>query len=157
MDKSSSKRSSRVFFSYSTKDKKFAQKITERIKDRYAYVGYDGWELKVGDSILDIIKKRTASSDYIIILLSPNSVKSKWIKYELSMAFTRELTKRNVVILPVVIADCEIPMNLEGTQLLDLRKGDERDIGNRKEGFDLGERTIPVKSLKGSFRQDQQD
>jgi len=124
----SSRSGTRVFLSYAFKDREFAQKIAERIKAYGVHVWYDEWELALGDSIIDVIERVISSSDYIIILLSPNSVKSKWVQHELSVALTHELTARDVTIMPVVIADCEIPIALKSRQWLDLRKDSERNI-----------------------------
>lgn len=129
MEKSSDKRGKRVFLSYAFKDREFAQGIAKRLKAPGVDVWYDEWEMAIGDSIVNKIESAISSSDYIIILLSPNSVKSKWVQHELSAALVHELTARDVTIMPVVIADCEIPIALKSMLWLDLRKDPERNIG----------------------------
>lgn len=127
MENSSSKRTPRVFLSYAHKDFEVARNIAEQLKAYGVSLWYDEWELKPGDSIVKSIETTITSSDYIVILLSPNSVKSKWVQQEISMALTHELTKRDVVIIPVVIADCEIPSSLKNIKGIDLRQDWEQN------------------------------
>jgi hypothetical protein len=124
-------RKPRVFLSYAPQDREFVRKIAERIKSYGVCVWYDEWEMAMGDSLLDKIERGISSSDYIIVLLSPDSLKSKWIQQELTMAMARELTARDVIIIPVLISDVlesEIPIVLQDIRWLDLRKHTERDI-----------------------------
>jgi len=127
----SSRRGTQVFLSYASQDKEFARKIANRIKAHGVRVWLDELELAWGDSIVEKINSAISSSDYIIFLVSPNSVKSEWCRDELTTALARDLTERDVSIMPVLISDLrdsEIPIALKNIKWLDLRKNYERNI-----------------------------
>jgi hypothetical protein len=84
-------------------------------------VWFSEWELKPGDSIGAKIERALEATDQLIVLLSPHSVSSKWVKYELESALAREVTNRGVTVIPAVVADCEIPPLLASRQYADLR------------------------------------
>jgi len=121
----------RIFLSYASQDRELARKIADHLKNYDFYVWYDLWELKPGDSITQKIEEAISTSNYLIILLSPSSIRSEWVRRELIMAQS-ELTARDVTIIPILISDVnenEIPIELRSIQWLDLRKDPEKKIG----------------------------
>lgn len=120
-EESTTKKQNQVFLSYASADKELAQKIVEELRKRGIRVWFDTYELQPGDSIAKAIGYAISASDYLVVLLSPNSVNSVWVQQELGAALSRELTIRDITLLPVVIADCEIPPLLASYQFLDLR------------------------------------
>lgn len=111
-----------VFISYSSKDRNFIERLAGDLKNKGIHVWYDQWELKVGDSLFEKISTGIKSQDYIVVVLSDASVKSKWVMKELGAGFIRELQEKRVVVLPVVINDCEIPPLLTDKVYADFRK-----------------------------------
>jgi hypothetical protein len=63
------------------------------------------------------------AGDYLVVLLSPDSVNSLWVQQELSNGLSSDLTSRDITLLPVLVADCEIPLSLTTYQYFDLRTG----------------------------------
>ena len=122
------RRPPRIFLSYASEDKDVARKITDRLRHNGVQIWFDEYELQTGDSIRNRIQDAIAASDYLVVLLSPNSVRAHWLQSELNSAFSRELTSRDIAILPVLIADCEIPSTLAGRIYLDLRKNFDQGI-----------------------------
>ncbi len=110
-----------VFLSYSSSDREIAQRIVDELRQEGIRVWFDAYELQPGDSIAKAIENAISASDYLIVLLSPNSVNSKWMRQELGTALSNDLTTRDITLLPVVIKDCEIPPSLARYQYLDLR------------------------------------
>ena len=51
---------------------------------------------------------------YIGIVLSPRSIKSKWVEKELDIAMNREIGSGEVIVLPLVMEECDLPSFLEG-------------------------------------------
>ena len=90
-------------------------------------VWLDKWEIKVGDSLLDKIEEGLESSDYLIIILSNNSVKSSWVRKELNVFLCNEISSKQVKILPVLIDNCDIPIFLREKLYADFRG--EYEIG----------------------------
>lgn len=87
-------------------DKEFARRISERIESYGLRVWHYEWQLVVGDSSFDRIERGISSSDYLIVLLSPNSAKSKRFRQEITICLTNELAAVNVTIIPVLVLMC---------------------------------------------------
>jgi hypothetical protein len=49
---------------------------------------------------------------YFGVVLAHNSIKSEWVQTELRIALSRELSGRNVVVLPILMESVEIPVFL---------------------------------------------
>ncbi|HYW37845.1 MAG TPA: TIR domain-containing protein [Terriglobales bacterium] len=125
------KRPAKVFLSYVSSDKASARFIADALRQSGVSTWFDEWEIHVGDSIIQRIEDGAMSSDYILLLLSPAAVESEWLKAEISMALSRELHERAIRLVPVLVADCDIPPVLRDRVLLDLR-GNNREIGIRR-------------------------
>src|SRR5437588_12382029 len=117
----------KVFLSYATDDRGVAIKIAEALKARGVNVWFDV-SIPIGNSLSHRISELISASDYLIVLISPNTKKSDWVTYELTTAVRKELTARDITILPVLIADAEIPGFLHTYQYLDCRIDVERGI-----------------------------
>jgi len=104
-----------------------ARKIADRLRSRRANVWFDQWELRPADSIARQIQEALCSADYVVVLLSPDSVRSIWFRNELAI-MAHDLKARDVTIIPAVIADCQVPKSLRDRVLLDLRKDLEGGI-----------------------------
>jgi hypothetical protein len=114
-----------IFISYSHSDSDFVDKLAAELVRNNAHVWVDRWELNVGDSILNNVQKAIQDSSALLIVLSKASVASEWCKKELSAGLMRELDEKRVVVLPVVVEDCEIPVFLREKLYADFRKSFE--------------------------------
>ncbi len=104
----------KVFISYSHKNKQVAEKIARQLIDSGIDAWFDGWEIRPGDSIVDkIFNEGLAKSKVFIILLSKDSVTSKWVKEEQNNAAIKHIEK-DARIIPILVEDCEIPEPLRG-------------------------------------------
>lgn len=121
-------KSHKVFLSYSNADREIARKIANRLHSQGVNVWFDQYEFQVGDSIVQTIQRAIYASDYLIVLLSPNSVDSRWVKHELNITLAREFATRDVTLLPVLIEDCRIPSILASRKYLDLRSNFEEGL-----------------------------
>lgn len=110
-----------VFISYSRKNREFASRIAFDLKSRGLNVWFAQWGLKVGESLTKKIGDAVQSQDYLIIVLSKVSVKSEWVMKELSVGLIKELDERRVVVLPIIIEDCDIPPLLSDKVYADFR------------------------------------
>lgn len=110
-----------VFISYSHTDKDFADKLATHLVKARAQVWIDRWELKVGDSLINRIQDAITEAGALLVILSKASVQSEWCKKELSAGLVRELGEKRVLVLPVVIEDCEIPLFLRDKLYADFR------------------------------------
>jgi hypothetical protein len=101
-----------VFISYSHEDKMFVDKLAAHLVKHNAHVWLDRWELNVGDSILNRVQQAIQDSDALLIVLSKTSVTSEWCKKELNAGLMRELDEKRVLVLPVLVENCEPPTPL---------------------------------------------
>jgi hypothetical protein len=110
-----------VFISYSHADDVFATRLASQLVKHKATVWIDQWELHVGDSLIQRIQDAIQGASALLVILSKASVQSEWCKKELSTGLIRELDEKRVVVLPVVIEDCEIPLFLRDKLYADFR------------------------------------
>ena len=110
-----------VFISYSQEDKDFADLLAAHLIKAKAHVWVDRWELHVGDSLITKIQKAIQEASALIIVLSNASVKSEWCKKELNAGLVRELEERRVIVLPLLLEECEVPLFLREKMYADFR------------------------------------
>ncbi|MBI3013861.1 MAG: toll/interleukin-1 receptor domain-containing protein [Candidatus Tectomicrobia bacterium] len=120
-----------LFISYSHADKDFVDRLATQLVAHKVNVWLDRWEMHVGESIIDRIQRAIMDASALLVILSPESVESEWCKKELNSGLIRELEERQIVVLPVLVRDCTIPMFLREKLYADFRTN-----------FDDGLRTI---------------
>lgn len=102
--------------SHSSLDKRrFATGFAEQLQANGVDVWYDNWELRPGDSLMDrIFEHGLGNADVFIVVLSANSIDSKWVKEELNNAAIRKI-EGQCRIVPVVLDGVEVPVVLRDT------------------------------------------
>lgn len=100
----------KFFISHSSKDSKTAEQISSILQSQ----GYDTWldkkDITIGQSIIDRVSKGIdTESDFVVMLISKNSLESEWCKLELRMAYQKELSLKRTVVLPIKIDNTEVP------------------------------------------------
>ncbi|PHA25582.1 hypothetical protein COI69_29085 [Bacillus cereus] len=113
-----------VFLSHSSKDKFFVRKLAERLKHSGVEVWIDEAEIKIGDSLIEKISQGIKGADYLVVILSHNSVSSNWVQRELYLSMTNEVVGKEIKVLPVLIENCEIPFFLSDKLYADFTKDD---------------------------------
>jgi len=145
----------KVFLCHSSKDKGFVRRLAQDLEGRGVRVWFDEWEMKVGDSLADRIQEGIEHSSYLAVVLSPNSVKSGWVKRELNAALAKELKKQDVFILPILYKDCEIPLFLQDKIYADFRqnytKGLRELMRRFEENFKKPSPTVNLEISKSKF------
>lgn len=111
----------KVFISYSHKDKKFVNHLTNKLREHNVEVWLDSKEISIGSNIAERIKDGISKVDFFILILSKNSTESKWVNYELSATILNEISRQETIILPVLIEDCQIPFSLQDRLYADFR------------------------------------
>jgi hypothetical protein len=107
---------SRIFISYSHKDKTYAHKLHRHLLDH----GFDAWiddRIDYGTHWSDEIEKNLRECSAFILVMSPSSQKSDWVQNEL--AFARELKKS---IFPLLL-EGNVWWFLHTTQFVDVKDG----------------------------------
>jgi hypothetical protein len=118
-----------IFISYSHKDKLFVDHLAIQLVRRNVNIWLDRWELSVGDSLVEKVQEAVDGASALLVILSKASVASEWCKKELSAGLLRELEEKRVVVMPVMLEDCEVPVFARGKMFADFR--DDFDVGLR--------------------------
>ena len=103
-----------VFISYARKDIKFARRLAADLEEAGFDVWWDISDLKGGDDWVRFIPAAIQTSQYFVVLLSPDSVQSEWVAKEYSYAL--RLRKK---IVPAMIKFCEVPFALNTINYVD--------------------------------------
>jgi hypothetical protein len=118
---------SSIFLSHTHADKQFARKLAKDLRKSGHAVWLDEAEINVGDSLIEKIREALDQVDYVAAILSPDSVKSKWVTRELDIASNREIDEKRVVVLPLLIKKVELPGFLKGKLYGDFTDPDRYD------------------------------
>lgn len=139
----------KVFISYSSKDRAYAERLVSALVLNAVQVWYDQRDLKVGQQIHDKIQESLLQVDFLGVLLTRNSLASTWVKEELTLAKQRELEERNVVILPLLFEQVSLPLHLRSRKYADFS---DFDSGFRELMLTLGAQAA-VSVFDDSLRQ----
>lgn len=103
---------SSVFLSHNSEDKPWVRQLAQRLTADGVTVWLDEAELNIGDSLIDKISAAIDRTQYVAAVISPNSAKSTWVKKEVSLAMSKEIKGRRVIVLPLLIEKCDLPVAL---------------------------------------------
>lgn len=93
------------FISYSTKDKKFTKSLYDRLQKLGVRCWYDEKDAIPGKHIRSEIQKQIKIHDKLIVVISKNSYKSRWVEEEVQRAEEKERNNNSRVIIPICIDD----------------------------------------------------
>jgi hypothetical protein len=113
---------SQVFISYSRRDSAFVDRLYARLIACGTAPWIDRVELRAGDSLLQRLASAVSKSTYVLAVLSPASVSSRWVQKELEIASHLELEEGTVKVVPVLRRSCEFPIALRPKLYLDFTR-----------------------------------
>lgn len=94
-----------VFLSHSAKDRRFAERIAQVLRRHGIPVWYSGTDIVGAAQWHDEIGRALERCDWLVVVLSPHSVKSPWIKRELLYALNDARYESRIV--PVSFKPCK--------------------------------------------------
>ena len=109
---------SSLFISYSHKDKQFAKRLANNVRDAGHTVWIDEREILVGDSLIEQIRNGIDSVEYVAAIISSESLNSQWFKRELDLASNREIDEKRVVVLPILLRPTNAIINFKSSFFL---------------------------------------
>ena len=111
----------KLFLSHSSRDKEFVRQLAADLRVLGHTPWLDEWEIKVGECIVTKIEAALADCDYVILVLTPDAVKSGWVEREWKIRYWDEINTRKLAVLPALLVDCDIPPMLRTKKYADFR------------------------------------
>jgi hypothetical protein len=108
----------RIFLSYAASDKAIARKLTDDLTRHGAEVWLDQEQLKLGDDFDEKIVRNLEAAAAVVVLITPNSLRSRWVSREWRYALSRSTR-----LLPVLANGAsfkDLPASLSNIQAGDL-------------------------------------
>jgi hypothetical protein len=141
---------SQIFISYSRKDIDFVRRLATDLENAGYEVWWDITDLRGGDDWVRVIPEAIESSESFIVVLSPDSSVSEWVRKE----YTQALSLRKKVI-PVMLKRTAVPFALNTINYLDFtsqeKYADSLNSLLRAVGY-TGEPVVPVSTLSLQLR-----
>ncbi|HEV7241875.1 MAG TPA: toll/interleukin-1 receptor domain-containing protein [Thermoanaerobaculia bacterium] len=111
----------KIFLSHSSKDKPFVRRLATRLEKHGFQVWLDEKELLVGDSLSASIATALQRAAIVLVIVSPASVASRWLRYELNLA-TKRMINGQCRVIPILIGDVSLPAEIAGLLYADFRR-----------------------------------
>jgi hypothetical protein len=110
-----------VFFAHNYADRAIVQRIADSLVALDVRTIVDEATLFLGESLLERVAATIGDRGYVAVALSPHSVNSGWVQGEVKALLTEEKNK-GIVVVPLLVADCELPQFLEDRYFADFRR-----------------------------------
>lgn len=94
---------SSCFISYSTKDDDFASRIHKNLQASGVRCWFAPHDIQGGKKVLHQIEEAIRKYDKLLLILSPDSMNSNWVKEEIINAIQKEQQQRKQVLFPIGI------------------------------------------------------
>lgn len=143
----------KIFISHSTRDQQFARQLAADLIELGHQPWLDEWDIKVGECIVSKIQKGLDECEYVVVVLSESSVKSGWVDREWKEKYWDEVRTGKIMVLPVLIDNCEIPGLLKTKKYADFRKSHGSGMVHLMGAFSpvvKMETSVPVQSSPGN-------
>jgi TIR domain len=122
---------SSAFISYAHEDQEFMLALVEQLQEQELEIRYDQVVLNIGDSLIQKLSHEIAAGDFLIAIVSPDSVESEWCQRELALAATQGINERRVKVLPVRFREAEMPPMLANIYWADADQDSLETIARR--------------------------
>lgn len=96
-----------LFISHSSKNKDFAQKLHDDLRANAVRCWLDNEDMKGGRKLHEQIDEAIRSHDKLLLILSPESMASEWVKTEIAKARKREIKEGKQLLFPVRLCSFE--------------------------------------------------
>jgi hypothetical protein len=131
-----------IFISYCRQDRASARLFAEAFAEEGFNVWWDA-VMHSGETFDEVIERNLRASKAVVVLWSPRSVASRWVRAEATQA------DRANKLIPVKIEACELPIIFELTHTADLVEwaGDRSDFGWQSLVKDLRRHVGPAREM----------
>jgi len=106
-----------VFFSHSSKDKKFLTRLKEMVEEKTGksidiFLSSDGESIPLGRNWVHTIENALKAAKLMFVFISPHSLRSNWLFFESGFAYSRNIKVVPVGILGVDLGTLPPPLSL---------------------------------------------
>jgi len=112
----------RVFLCHASIDKPIVNRVATDLARLEIAPWLDSWKIRAGDSIPQKISSGIKDSDCVVVFLSKNAVTSHWVEREWQAKYWDEIQRNEVLVIPALLEDCEIPQLLKAKKYADFRE-----------------------------------
>jgi hypothetical protein len=99
----------KLFLSHSTKDKEFVEKLAAELRVN----GIEPWlcevDIELGDNFVAQIEEGLKDSDLVLLVLSPEAVRSAWTREEWTAVLARQVAESRTRLGVLLLRDCDVP------------------------------------------------
>jgi uncharacterized protein YjbI with pentapeptide repeats len=95
------------FISYSTKDQDFADRLYADLQNKGVRCWFAPHDVQGGRTLHEQIDEAIRLHDKLLLILSPHSMESEWVKTEIAKARKREVRDQRRVLFPIRLAPFE--------------------------------------------------
>lgn len=99
------------FISYSSKDQAFADRLYADLQSKGVRCWFAPEDLKIGDRFQERIEDSIRVYDKLLIILSEESISSRWVEREVNAAFEHEGKQNRTMLFPIRIDDAVMGCN----------------------------------------------
>jgi hypothetical protein len=120
-----------AFISYAHDDEQFVLALVEHLRAQGLEVRYDQVALHVGESLTRAIAREVTDGDFLVAIVSPDSVQSEWCQTEVALAMNQGIDQRRPKVLPVRFGGVEMPPLLQDTIWVDADRDNQETVARR--------------------------
>jgi hypothetical protein len=126
------KRKVQVFVSHSQSDAGLAHRIASDLESVQIRIWIAPESIHPGEGWVDAISRGFEESTHVVVILTPRSVESMWVRQEVSTAIALE-RKGKIQLIPVDVEPCELPPLWEAYQKISLQRDYALGVGQLRE------------------------
>jgi uncharacterized protein YjbI with pentapeptide repeats len=93
------------FISYTEEDQEFATALYSRMRDAGFRVWFARYDMQGGKKTQEQIDKQICDHDKLLLVLSPNSIRNDWVRYQIHQARKSEVGDRTPKLFPIRLMD----------------------------------------------------
>jgi hypothetical protein len=116
----------KIFVSHATKDSEKVNKIMSRLREDGHEI-FNNFDLTPGDNITELINQGLQNADAFVFVISENSLKSEWVRYEFTTIALRDISQNQKRIIPLRLDKSPVPGYMADRVYIDL--SDDFDAG----------------------------
>ena len=102
-----------VFLSHNRAQKDWTRDLAHTLKKNGFKVWFDEWSLRGGDVGSIAMERGVEESRHVVLVLSPEFLRSEWTDYEAQIAILLDPANRSCKLIPILHTKCAVPSRLK--------------------------------------------